>query len=120
MDYYCEICNIHIEPKSKSKHFKSNNHKYLDEHKHIKLTFDNHNIDNIDKIIYTHIKEYDKKYEYYLVRCEFKLCFINKEDYGIASSILTDNKTMVLWKIFVENVTNYFKKTDMILVIYLK
>ena len=31
------------------------------------------------------------------------------EDYGIASSILTKNKTMVLWKNFVENLINNFK-----------
>ena len=30
------------------------------------------NIDNIDKIFYNHINEYDNKYEYYIVRCEFK------------------------------------------------
>ena len=29
--------------------------------------------------------------------------FFNKESYGIARSNLTDNKTMVSWKIFVEN-----------------
>ena len=30
------------------------------------------------------------------------------KDYGMASSILTDDKTMVSWKIFVENVINNF------------
>ena len=32
------------------------------------------------------------------------------EDYGIASSQFTDNKTMVSWKIFVENAINNLKK----------
>ena len=31
------------------------------------------------------------------------------KDYGIASSTLTDNKTMVSWNIFVENVINNSK-----------
>ena len=31
------------------------------------------------------------------------------EDYGIASSLITDHKTMVSWKRFVENVINIFK-----------
>ena len=111
MDYYCEVCEMFIQPKSKSRHFKTKNHKILDKHKHMKLTINNPNIDNIDKIFYTHINEYDNKYEYYLVRCEFKLCFINMKDYGIALSILTDNKTMVSWKIFVENgITNFKSK----------
>ena len=109
MDYYCEVCNIVIKPKSRSKHFKSINHKVLDKRRHIKLTINNDNIDNIDKIFYTYNNEYDNKYEYYLIRCESKLCFNNMKDYPIASSKLTDNKTMDSWKIFVENVIDNFK-----------
>ena len=102
MDYHCEVCNIFVKPKSKSEHFKSKNLIYLDKHKHIKVTIDKPNINNIDEKFYTHINEFNNKYEYYLVRCEFKLGFFNKESYGIARSNLTDNKTMVFWKIFVE------------------
>ena len=109
MDYYCKVCNIFIKPKSKFRHFKSNNHKNLDKHKHIKLTINNPNIDNIDKLFYTHINEYDNKYEYYLVRCELKLVFSNMEGYPIVSSDLRDNKTMISWKIFVEKVYNNLK-----------
>ena len=109
MHYHCEVCNVFIKPKSKSKHLKSNNHKNLDKHKHIKLTFNNPNIDNKDGMIYSHIKKYDTMYEYYLIRCEFKLCFIDKEDYGFGSSVLTDNQTFISWKIYVENAINDFK-----------
>ena len=59
MDYPCEVFNIFVEAKSKSKHFKSKSHINLDKHKHIKLTIDNPNIKNIDEIIYTHIIEYN-------------------------------------------------------------
>ena len=83
--------------------------KNLDKHNYINFAFNNPNIDSIDKMFYTLIKEYNNKYEYYLVRCEVKMCFIKMEDYGIASSILTDNKTMVSWRIFVENVIINFK-----------
>ena len=65
--------------------------------KHIKLTIDNPDLDNIDKPFYTYINEYKNKYEYYLVRCEFKLVFSNMEDYPVASSKLTDNKTCLLY-----------------------
>ena len=37
----------------------------------------------MDRKFYTHIKEYDDKYEYYLVRCEFKICYINMDYYGV-------------------------------------
>ena len=55
--YHCEVCDMFIKPKSKSKQFKSNWHKNLYKHKHINLTSDNPNINDIDKIIYTYIKE---------------------------------------------------------------
>ena len=109
MDCPCEVCNMFIKPKSKSKHFKSKNHIHLDKQKQMKLTFDNPNMDNIDEIFYSHINKYNTKYECYLVRCEFKLCFINKESFGIARSNLTDNETMVSWKIFVGNKINNLK-----------
>ena len=109
MDYHCEVCNISVKPKSKSKHFKSRNHIHLDEQKHIKITIGNPNINNIDEIFYSHINEYNTKYELYLVRCEFKLCFNNTKSYGIARSSLTDNKTMVSWEIFLENKINILK-----------
>ena len=108
MDYRCEVCNMFIKPKRKSKHFKSKNHTNLDKHTHIKLTIDNPNFDNIDEIFYSHIKNYNK-YEYYLVRCEYKLCFFNMESYGIARSELTKNKLMLSWKIFLENANNNLK-----------
>ena len=110
MDFYqCEVCDVFIKPKNKSKHFKSNIHESLDEHKHIKLTVDDPGIDDIDRIIHTYINEYSKNYEYYLVRCEFKLSFGNMEGYPVASSKLTDIKTTVSWNIFVENLINMFK-----------
>ena len=92
-----------IKPKIKSKHFKSKNHIHLDKQKHTQITFDNPNINNIDEIFYSHINEYNNKYEYYLVRCEFKLGLLNTDHYRLASSELTENRTMVSRKIFVEN-----------------
>ena len=83
--------------------------KNLDKHKHIKVTIDNPNINNKDEIFHTHNNEYNNKYDYYLVRYEFNLCFINMESYRIAGSNLTDNKAMVFRKKFVENKINNIK-----------
>ena len=30
--YHCEICDMFIKPKNRSRHFKSDNHKRLDRH----------------------------------------------------------------------------------------
>ena len=107
--YHCEICDMFTKTKNKSKHFKSNRHKTLDKHKHIKLSIDNLDLNNIEKKFYTYIDEYNNKFEFYLVRCEIKLVFINMESYPLASNKLTNKKTMVSWKIFVENIIIIFK-----------
>ena len=101
MDYCFEVCDVFSNLKSKSKHFKTKNHKNLDKHRHIKLPIDYPNIDDIDKIIYIYNNEFDNNYEYYLVRCKFKICFMNMEGYPVASSKLKINGTMVSWKTFV-------------------
>ena len=38
-----------------------------------KLTLENPNINDIDEIFYAYILEHDKKYDYYLMKCEFEL-----------------------------------------------
>ena len=48
-------------------------------------------------------------FEYHLVRCEFKMSFIDQEDYGFVSSVSTDNQTNISWKIYVGNVINGLK-----------
>ena len=106
MDYYCDICNMFIKLKSKFRHLKSVDHRKVDMHKHINLTINNPNINNTDEKFYSHNNEYNIKYEYYLVRCEYILCFFNMKDRGIASGMSTDNTTMVSWKVFVENAIN--------------
>ena len=40
----------------------------------------------MDEIFYNHNIEYINKNEYYLVRCEIKLCFIIMKEHGVASS----------------------------------
>ena len=63
----------------------------------------------MDKIFYTYVNEYDKKYKYYLIRCKFNIVFINMQGYSVASGKSTDNKKMASWKYFVEKVNSNFK-----------
>ena len=75
MDYYCEVCDKYIKPKSKYKHFKSNSHKEFDKHQHIFLTKEIPNINEVDEIFYAYIIEHNRKNGYYLMKCEFILVF---------------------------------------------
>ena len=75
MDYYCEVCDKYIKPKSKYKHFKSNIHKEFDKYKHILISLKDINIRDVDEAFYWPIIEHNKKFDYYLVKCHFKLVF---------------------------------------------
>ena len=66
MDYYCEVCGKFIKPKSKFKHFKANTHKEFDISKHMDLTIENTNIDDIDEVFYAYIIQHNKQYDHYL------------------------------------------------------
>ena len=49
MSYNCEVCYRFVKPTSKYKHFISNIHKEFDKCKHIKITIENPDINNIDR-----------------------------------------------------------------------
>ena len=61
MDYYCDVCEKFIKPRSKYEHFKSNTHKEFDKCKHMELTIENPNIDYIDEKFYAYIIKHNKK-----------------------------------------------------------
>ena len=61
MDYYCDVCDKNMKPKSKYKHFKSNVHKEFDKCKHIFLSHKIIDISDVDEAIYLYIIEHDKK-----------------------------------------------------------
>ena len=69
------MCDKTNELESKSRHFQSNVHKELDRYKHIKLTIGNPNKNDIDGTFYAYFIEHNKKYDYYSIKCEFKLIF---------------------------------------------
>ena len=49
MDYYCEVCDKNIKPKSEYKPFKSNIHKEFDKRKHVKLSLKDIDLKNVDE-----------------------------------------------------------------------
>ena len=108
MSYFCDICSKTIKHKSKYKHFKSSTHKEFDKYNHIKITIKKPNLNKIDIIFYDYIIEYNKKFEYYLVKCEFKLIFNNLNYSPHVTSRLFDNKTMISLRIFLKDIINDF------------
>ena len=72
MSFYCDVCDKTTTLKSKNKHIESNVQKEFDICKHLKLPIENPNISDVDETFYAYIIEHIKKYNYYLMKCEFK------------------------------------------------
>ena len=72
MDYYCDVCDIFIKPRSKYNHFKSNIHKDFNNIKQTILSLKDIDINVVDEAFYLYIIERNKKFDYYLVNREFE------------------------------------------------
>ena len=59
MTFFCNVCDKTIKLKSKTAHFKSSIQKEFDRCKHRKLTIENPNMNDIDKIFHAYIIEHD-------------------------------------------------------------
>ena len=109
MSYYCDVCDKTIKLKSKNNHLKSLSHREFDKCIYMKITIKKPDINKTDKIFYSYIIEHNKKYDYYLIKCDFKLVFNNSEFSPHITSKLSDNKTMFSWSKFSEKVIDNFK-----------
>ena len=93
----------------KKKHFKSNIHKQFDKCKHIKLTIEKPNINDVVEIFQAYIIEHFKKYDFYLMKCEFKWVFYDNQCCPYVTSDLYSYRTMWSWYIFLEIIISDFK-----------
>ena len=109
MYYYCEVCLRNIKAKNKYKLPKSKSRQQFDKCKHILLSSKDIDINNIDETFCLYIIEDSKKFDYYLIKCEFKLVFNGYQYCPSVMSKLSDSKTMTPWKNFSEKVIDYFK-----------
>ena len=109
MDFYCEVCLKSIKAKNKYKHFKSKSHQEFDKCKHIILSFKDIDIDHVDEAFCLYIIEHNKKFDYFILKCEFKLVFKDYQYCPYVMSNVSDSKTMISWKNFLMNVIDDFK-----------
>ena len=73
------------------------------------LTIENLNINDIDEMFYAYIIEH-KKYDYYLMKCEFILVFNDNQFFHYVASVLYSNKTMCSWYKLLENIISDLRK----------
>ena len=109
MNYYSEVCDKFSKPKSKCKQFKSNRHEEFIKCKHMELTIENLDINNVDEVFYAYIIEHNEEFDYYRIKCHFKLVLNDNQYSTNVRANLIDNKTMISWQNFLKNVIEYFK-----------
>ena len=95
MDYFCEVCEKYIRPKSECKHFKSVTHKEIDECKHLLLSHKDIDIKELDEAIHLYFIEHNKESDYYLIKCQFESIFNDFEYCPYITCKLSDKKTMI-------------------------
>ena len=98
MDYYCDVCDKFIEPKSKIKPFKSNTQKKFDQCKQMEIIIENPDLNNVDEVFHAYNIQHNKEYDYYGIKCHFKLALNDNQPSTYVRSNLFDNKTMISWK----------------------
>ena len=64
----------------------------------MEITIENPIIDNVDEVFYAFIIEHNNQNDHYLIKCHFKLVFIDIQNSEWIKSNLFDNKTMICWK----------------------
>ena len=73
--FYCKLCDKSIKIKSKKKHLKSSNHKSLSMSIISRYSITNPDFPNIDNILKNYFLDYNKKFDFYLIICKWKLHF---------------------------------------------
>ena len=103
------MCLKNIKTKNKNNHFKSKSHIEFDNGKHKILSHKDIIINDVDEAFYLYIIEHNKKFDSYLIKYQFKLVLIDYENCSYVTSKLSDNKTLIPWKSWLEEIIEDFE-----------
>ena len=73
--FHCELCDKSIKIRSKKKHLYSQYHKSLNESIICKYTVKSPSFLLLEDILKNFVDDYNKKFEFYLIFCKWKLHF---------------------------------------------
>ena len=89
--FHCDLCDKSIKIRSKKRHINSKNHKSLTKSIICKYTIENPSFLHIENILKNYVDDYNKKFEFYLIFCKWKLHF---------SDTINNVKSVRLYNIF--------------------
>ena len=64
----------------------------------MELTIENADINNVHQEFYAYNIQHNKQYDHFLIKCHFKLVFIDIQYSTWIKSNLFNNKTIISWK----------------------
>ena len=73
--FHCDLCDRSIKIRSKKKHLNSQYHESLTKSINSKYTIKNPSFLNIEEMLTNFGDDYNKKFEFYLILCKWKLKF---------------------------------------------
>ena len=105
---FCDRCYKLFAIASICSHLKAHSFEEFDRFIHKKLTNKNPYLNKISNIIDTFIIDYDKKYDFYLIKYDFNLVFNNYENLPHLYSSLSNSKIMFCLKSVLKDVINEY------------
>ena len=107
MSSCCDVCLRGIKKKNKNSHLKSKSHKEFEKYKHIILSLKNVDLEDVDEILYLNMKDDNKKFNFYLLKGQFKLVFNNNQGCKYIMTGMIDNRTFISWSNYLRDaITN--------------
>ena len=76
-DYYCDVCDKTIKLKCKKKHLNTRLHKSLSHSIINRFCVENPEFLQIENILKKYIRDYSKKFAFFIIECKWKLDFDN-------------------------------------------
>ena len=73
--FHCDLCDKLIKIRSNKRHLSSHNHKSLTRSIICKYTIENPSFFHINDILQNYVDDYNKKFEFFLIYCKWKLHF---------------------------------------------
>ena len=110
MRFYCDICLRDIKKKSKNSHPKSKSHKEFEKYKHIILSLKNVDKKDVEEILYLNMNAHKNKFDHYLIKGQFKLVFINNQDFEYLITGMINNTTNISWSNYLREAIDSVKK----------
>ena len=109
--FNCKLCDKSNKNKSKKKHLKSTNHKYLSDSIIFRYVIQNPDFLKIENTLKNYVLDYNKKFEYYTTICKWILHFSNNI-VSVKTNLMSNISMGYYLRNFLGSKIKYFESHD--------